>query len=149
MKNFILAVENVPKPMLIAEAVLIVLIIGVVAIRFFIIRSKPAYLKKLPRTVYDDETIHLLFNCYKAADSIEGMLHLAVKEWGLHPFVFHIDAGWNLPVTEKNIRQLTEKLGVELHIEKMDWEEMREMQLALKMPIRESLYRMVEIGSLI
>ena len=28
MKNFILAVENVPKPMLIAEAVLIVLIIG-------------------------------------------------------------------------------------------------------------------------
>lgn len=45
MKNFILAVENVPKPMLIAEAVLIVLIIGVVAIRFFIIRSKPAYLK--------------------------------------------------------------------------------------------------------
>ena len=52
MKNFILAVENVPKPMLIAEAVLIVLIIGVVAIRFFIIRSKPAYLKKLPRAVY-------------------------------------------------------------------------------------------------
>ena len=34
MKDFILAVENVPKPMLIAEAVLIVLIIGVVAIRF-------------------------------------------------------------------------------------------------------------------
>ena len=33
-------------------------------------------------------------------------------------------------MTEKNIRQLTEKLGVELHIEKMDWEEMREMQLA-------------------
>lgn len=80
MKNFILAVENVPKPMLIAEAVLIVLIIGVFAIRFFIIRSKPAYLKKLPKATYDEETIHLLFNCYKAADSIEGMLHLAVKK---------------------------------------------------------------------
>ena len=80
MKDFILAVENVPKPMLIAEAVLIVLIIGVVAIRFFIIRSKPAYLKKLPKATYDEETIHLLFNCYKAADSIEGMLHLAVKK---------------------------------------------------------------------
>ena len=73
MKNFILAVENVPKPMLIAEAVLIVLIISVVAIRFFIIRSKPAYLKKLPKATYDEETIHLLFNCYKAADSIEGV----------------------------------------------------------------------------
>ena len=80
MKDFILAVENVPKPMLIAEAVLIVLIRGVVAIRFFIIRSKPAYLKKLPKATYDEETIHLLFNAYKAADSIEGMLHLAVKK---------------------------------------------------------------------
>ncbi len=58
------------------------------------------------------------------------MLHLAVKEWGLRPFVFHIDAGWNLPVAESNIKKLTDKLGVKLHIEKMDWEEMRQMQLA-------------------
>ncbi|SCY76796.1 N-acetyl sugar amidotransferase, partial [Butyrivibrio sp. INlla14] len=58
------------------------------------------------------------------------MLHLAVKEWGLRPFVFHIDAGWNLPVAEANIEKLTKKLGVELHTEKMDWEEMRQMQLA-------------------
>lgn len=58
------------------------------------------------------------------------MLHLAVKEWGLRPFVFHIDAGWNLPVAEENIKRLTDKLGVELHTEKMDWNEMREMQLA-------------------
>ena len=58
------------------------------------------------------------------------MLHLAVKEWGLRPFVFHIDAGWNLPVAEDNIKKLTEKLDVKLHIEKMNWDEMREMQLA-------------------
>ncbi len=58
------------------------------------------------------------------------MLHLAVKEWGLRPFVFHINAGWNLPVAEENIKRITDKLGVELHIEKMDWDEMREMQLA-------------------
>lgn len=58
------------------------------------------------------------------------MLHLAVKEWGLRPFVFHIDAGWNLPVAEENIKRITDKLGVKLHIEKMDWNEMREMQLA-------------------
>ena len=58
------------------------------------------------------------------------MLHLAVKEWGLRPFVFHIDAGWNLPVAEKNIRRVTKKLGVKLHVKKMDWDEMREMQLA-------------------
>lgn len=58
------------------------------------------------------------------------MLHLAVKEWGLRPYVFHIDAGWNLPVAEENIKRLTDKLGVELNVEKMDWNEMREMQLA-------------------
>ena len=58
------------------------------------------------------------------------MLHLAVTEWGLRPFVFHINAGWNLPVAEENIRRIVEKLKVELHTEVMDWEEMREMQLA-------------------
>lgn len=58
------------------------------------------------------------------------LLHLAVKEWGLRPFVFHIDAGWNLPVAEENIKRVTEKLGVTLHVEHMDWNEMREMQLA-------------------
>lgn len=58
------------------------------------------------------------------------MLHLAVAEWGLRPFVFHIDAGWNLPVAEENIKKLTDKLGVQLHIEHMDWNELKEMQLA-------------------
>lgn len=58
------------------------------------------------------------------------MMHLAVKEWGLRPFVFHIDAGWNLSVAEENIKRLTDKLGVKLHIKKMNWDEMREMQLA-------------------
>ena len=58
------------------------------------------------------------------------MLHLAVKEWGLRPFVFHIDCGWNLPIANENIRKLCDKLGVKLHIEKMDWDEMREMQKA-------------------
>ncbi len=58
------------------------------------------------------------------------MLHLAVKEWGLRPFVFHIDCGWNLPVAEENIRKVCNGLGVELHIEKMDRSELREMQLA-------------------
>lgn len=58
------------------------------------------------------------------------MLHLAVKEWGLRPFVFHIDCGWNLPVAESNIKKVCDKLGVHLHIETMDKDEMREMQLA-------------------
>lgn len=58
------------------------------------------------------------------------LLHLAVREWGLRPFVLHIDCGWNLPVAERNMHRLTDRLGVELHIETMDRNELREMQLA-------------------
>lgn len=58
------------------------------------------------------------------------LLHLAVKEWGLRPFVFHVDAGWNLPVAEENIQKICKKLGLKLHIERMDWEDMRQMQIA-------------------
>lgn len=58
------------------------------------------------------------------------LLHLAVSKWGLRPFVFHVDAGWNLPVAEKNIRKICDKLKIKLHIEKMNFEEMRKMQIA-------------------
>lgn len=58
------------------------------------------------------------------------LLHLAVKEWGLRPFVFHIDAGWDLPVTVSNIKKMVDKLGLHLHNEVMNWEEMRQMQIA-------------------
>ena len=58
------------------------------------------------------------------------MLHLAVTQWGLRPFVFHIDSGWNMPVAVENINRICDKLGVHLHIEKMNWDEMREMQKA-------------------
>ena len=111
MKNFILAVENVPKPMLIAEAVLIVLIIGVVAIRFFIIRSKPAYLKKLPRAVYDEETIHLLFNCYKTADSIKAAIsYLYTSRYKDYETALYKYAGDG---TEQTDRLFTDIIGKE------------------------------------
>lgn len=58
------------------------------------------------------------------------MLHLAVSKWGLRPFVFHVDAGWDLPVAESNIKKMCDKLKIKLHIEKIDFEEMRQMQIA-------------------
>lgn len=58
------------------------------------------------------------------------MLHLVIKELGLRPLLFHVDSGWNLPVAEENIKKIIDKLGVELKIEKLDWEEMRDMQKA-------------------
>ena len=58
------------------------------------------------------------------------MLHMAIREWGLRPLVFHVDAGWNLPVGESNIRKMVDKLKVDLKIEKINWEEERDFQLA-------------------
>ena len=58
------------------------------------------------------------------------LLHKAVKDWGLRPFVFHIDAGWDLPETVNNIKKITDKLGIHLHNEVMNWKEMRQMQIA-------------------
>lgn len=58
------------------------------------------------------------------------LLHMAVKEWGLHPFVFHVDAGWDLPVTVSNLKKVCDKLNVKLHTEVLDFEEIRRMQIA-------------------
>lgn len=58
------------------------------------------------------------------------MLHLAVKEFGLRPLVFHVDGGWNSELAVHNINTLIEKLGLDLFTEVIDWEEMKELQLA-------------------
>lgn len=58
------------------------------------------------------------------------MLHYAIRELGLRPFVYHVDAGWDLPIAMENIHRVCDKLGVELHVETMNWEEMRQMQIA-------------------
>jgi N-acetyl sugar amidotransferase len=59
------------------------------------------------------------------------MLHLAVKELGLRPLVFHVDGGWNSELSVHNINVLVEKLGVDLFTEVINWEEMRDFQLAM------------------
>lgn len=58
------------------------------------------------------------------------MLHLAVKEFGLRPLVFHVDGGWNSELAVHNIHVLIEKLGLDLYTEVINWEEMRDFQLA-------------------
>ena len=58
------------------------------------------------------------------------MLHFAIKELGLKPLVFHVDAGWNMPVGIHNIEKMVQKLDVDLKIEKINWEEERDFQLA-------------------
>lgn len=59
------------------------------------------------------------------------MLHLAVKELGLRPLVFHVDGGWNSDLAVNNIQMMVEKLGLDLYTEVINWEEMKAFQLAL------------------
>lgn len=58
------------------------------------------------------------------------MLHVAVKEFGLRPLVFHVDGGWNSELAVHNIQMLVDKLGLDLYTEVINWEEMRDFQLA-------------------
>lgn len=59
------------------------------------------------------------------------MLHLAVKELGLRPLVFHVDGGWNSELAVNNIQVMVDKLGLDLYTEVINWEEMKDFQLAL------------------
>lgn len=58
------------------------------------------------------------------------MLHLVVKEFGLRPLVFHVDGGWNSDIAVSNIQSLVGGLGLDLYTEVINWEEMRDLQLA-------------------
>lgn len=58
------------------------------------------------------------------------MLHMAVKEFGLRPLVFHVDGGWNSELAVHNIHVMIDKLCLDLFTEVINWEEMRDFQLA-------------------
>jgi N-acetyl sugar amidotransferase len=51
-------------------------------------------------------------------------------EQGLRPLVVHVDAGWNSELAVQNIEKLVTKLGLDLHTLVIDWEEMRDLQVA-------------------
>jgi N-acetyl sugar amidotransferase len=59
------------------------------------------------------------------------MLHVMVKEFGLRPLVFHVDAGWNSELAVHNINCMIDKLGLDLFTEVINWNEVREFQLAM------------------
>ncbi len=58
------------------------------------------------------------------------LTYIAKEMLGLRPLVFHVDAGWNSQVAVNNIEKLVEGLGLDLFTEVIDWEEMRDLQLA-------------------
>lgn len=58
------------------------------------------------------------------------LLHLAVTEFDLRPLVFHVDGGWNTDLAVHNIQVLVDNLGLDLYTEVINWEEMKDFQLA-------------------
>lgn len=58
--------------------------------------------------------------------------YLALKayEWGLRPLVLHVDAGWNSELAVENIERLVKHCNFELHTHVVNWESMRDLQLA-------------------
>jgi len=58
------------------------------------------------------------------------LTYIAKETLGLRPLVFHVDAGWNSQEAVNNIERLIDQLGLDLYTEVIDWEEMRDLQLA-------------------
>lgn len=58
------------------------------------------------------------------------LTYIAKAELGLRPLVFHVDAGWNSQEAVNNIEKLVDELHLDLYTEVIDWEEMRDLQLA-------------------
>ena len=60
--------------------------------------------------------------------------YVAKEIMDLNPLIFHVDAGWNTQSAVSNIEKLINGLQVDLYTEVIDWEEMKDLQLAFKVP---------------
>lgn len=58
------------------------------------------------------------------------LAYYAVKVLGLRPLLFACDTGWNLNVAVNNIEKITKGLNLPLYTEIVNWNEMRDLQLA-------------------
>lgn len=56
--------------------------------------------------------------------------YVAKEKLGLRPLIFHVDAGWNTQQAVGNIEKLIDGLGLDLYTEVINWEEMKDLQVA-------------------
>ena len=56
--------------------------------------------------------------------------YVAKEKMGLRPLLFHVDAGWNTDQAVGNIEKLVNGLGLDLFTEVINWEEMKDLQVA-------------------
>ena len=58
------------------------------------------------------------------------LTYLAKNKFKLRPLIFHVDAGWNSQIAVENIGKLLDHLDLDLFTEVVDWEEVRDLQIA-------------------
>lgn len=58
------------------------------------------------------------------------LAYLVKEVFGLRAFAVHLDNGWNSKLAVKNIRNILQKLDVDLYTHVIDWEEFKNMQIA-------------------
>lgn len=56
--------------------------------------------------------------------------YVAKEIMGLRPLIFHVDAGWNTEQAVGNIEKLVNGLGLDLYTEVINWQEMKDLQVA-------------------
>lgn len=56
--------------------------------------------------------------------------YIAKTIMGLRPLLFHVDAGWNTDKAVGNIEKLCNGLGLDLYTDVINWEEMKDLQVA-------------------
>jgi N-acetyl sugar amidotransferase len=56
--------------------------------------------------------------------------YIAKEVMGLRPLLFHVDAGWNTEQAVSNIEKLCNGLGLELFTNVINWQEMKDLQVA-------------------
>lgn len=59
------------------------------------------------------------------------LTYIAKEKMGLRPLLFHVDAGWNTDQAVGNIEKLVNGLGLDLYTEVINWEEIKDLQVAL------------------
>lgn len=58
------------------------------------------------------------------------LCYVAKEKMKLRPLAFVVDTGWNLDVANRNIDQIVKALQIDVYVETVDWEEMRDLQTA-------------------
>lgn len=72
------------------------------------------------------------FDCILGLSGGVDSSYVALKahDWGLRPLIVHVDAGWNSELAVQNIERIIRYTGFELHTHVVDWNAMRNLQLA-------------------